>query len=200
MLNEGLRYLDQMVGATVGDLEEQKYSTVSGTPRPSPTKYTGLREAVPPSAAKRLFNIAGFREFEKTAGASYSEAEAGDNRYNQLFNKLIERDAAKLLASPKFRDSPLESRKKLVSGLITDTRKSVKEVMKSDVVESGDRRLQLMLEIAGQKSEDSINKALKDLSKELPEKEELKFDDLTEGQLETLRVYFNTRDEFLDLQ
>jgi hypothetical protein len=57
-----------------------------------------------------------------------------------------------------------------------------------------------MLEIAGQKSEDSINKALKDLSKELPDKEELKFDDLTEGQLETLRVYFNTRDEFLDLQ
>ena len=197
MLNESLRYLDQMVGATVGDLAPQKYSTASEPPRPSMTKYVGLREATPPTALKKLFNIAGYREFERNAGAIYSEAEASDNRYNQLFNTLVERDAEKLLSSETFKKSSVEAKRIFVSELIRDTAKTVKDVMKSNVVETGDRRLNLMMKIANARTEGAISKALKDLSEQTFKGQDLKFDDLTEQQLEILDIYFDTREKFL---
>ena len=187
LLNESIRYIDQVVGATAGDLEEQKYSLGKETPRPSPTKYFGLRESGPITSVQKLFNKVGIREFKPEARAAYTEATQSDNRYNQLFNTLSEQEADRLLNSNKFNEQSLKGQKILVSKMLDKVATSVKDVMRSNLLETGDRRLLKMFDIAVAKSTSDIDKALKDLSQS---GEELKFEDLTEFQLDQLSKYF----------
>ena len=194
VLNTGLRYMDQIIAAATGkDLAPQKYTAATGRSVSTATKYLGGRESTALTPFRKVLNIVGIQDYTQS---SYTEAEAADNRYNLLFNKLADEGAQRLLDSEKFKSLPLEDQTFFVQKLTTDTAAQVKAVMKSNILESGDRRLALMLKIGEANSELKISKALKEISSQTGEKD-LVFDDLTEDQLDVLDNYFKYKKTFI---
>jgi len=200
VLNNSLRYIDQFTGAIFGDLEEQKYNPVSGAAGLNPTKYMTVREGRAPTYTSRLLNTVGIRDFDKIV-ASYSDAEKADNRYNKIFNLLVEERSKALWNLKGFQGRPREEKEVLIRDLIKDVATMTKDLMKQNVVDSGDRRLAKMLSIANLAGSISkIDKALKAISQSTGEGGELKFDDLTEGQLDMLETYLKQRDTIIRLK
>jgi len=114
---------------------------------------------------------------------------------------LVEERSKALWNLKGFQGRPRGEKEVLVRDLIKDVATMTKDLMKQNVVDSGDRRLAKMLSIANLAGSTSkIDKALKAISQSTGEGVELKFDDLTEGQLDMLETYLKQRDTIIRLK
>jgi len=191
-INESLRYIGEFVEAASGEpLAPQKYTASQGKQVPSVSKFVGFRAGQTQTAFQQLMNSIGTSEFR--ALSNYSKSAASDNRYNMLFNELVEAKSSKLLDSPRWTESNLEQRQFLFKQIVESTRDSVYRVMETDLLEYGDKRLVKMFKLSQGKSLRTIDKALQEL---FPEQEK-EFKDLTEKEVEQLELYFRHRDTWL---
>lgn len=196
-LNKSLRYIDQFAQvAKGGPLAPQKFSASQGRQVPSVSKFIGFREGQELTSFQQLLNSVGTNEYRSLS--NYTMSPEADNRYNQLFNVLAEREAKKLLQSKKWNEETtegnlLEQRKTFLSELIKNTSDSVYRVMETDLVEHGDIRLVKMFKLSKAQSRTKIEKAMEDL---FPEGD-LKFEELGEEQIDQLEVYFKHRDSYI---
>lgn len=196
-LNESVRYIDQFVQLASGKpLEEQAFSATQGKRVPSISKFVGLRAGKTLTPFQRMLNAVGSEEWRELS--NYSQMPEADNRYNKLFNELLDAKADKVMQGDLWKEDKqdenlLERRQLVVDELVKSTRDAVYRVMETDLLESGDARLLKMFKMSKSKSMDRIDKAVKDLYPD----EEIEFKDLTEEQVDAIGLYFKHRETYL---
>lgn len=188
ILNESLRYVDQFVAAALGEnLAPPKYSAAEGQPTVQASRLVSTTRGSRLTNTERVMNSIGLPGF-KANMASLSEP--ADNRFNQLFNTLIEDNAGALFDSKKFQNGDLETKQMLWTKLLNDTRKSVKGYMGRIAAGNGDGALLKMLDISGFPKL-RVQRTMEDLGFDRP------IDELSEEELYTLHNALKFREEFL---
>ena len=190
-LNNALRYMDQFIGATAGDLQQEKFAASQGDIRSDASKNLGYREVELTDTAK-MYNRIGKPDYLINRGTKIAVA---GNRFNELFHEQLEA-LADLLRSVAFKEgkisdesssTQLEVRKLLVEDVQTQAKQQTKEIMETAYENLGDMRLIKMLNLENTYSLPKIDRGIKVLEEELGE--DLDFKDLSIGQLETLELH-----------
>ena len=200
-LNNALRYVDQFVGATVGDLSNEKFSSTVGKIRGSAAKHVGVREVQMENTA-RLLNVIG--EPNYLADKKTKMFIAG-NRYNKLFHDIIEEKAGILLRSEKFKvgDTRGISRQNQTQNINTlqkirvelwnrikeEAQEEVKLIMLTDARESGDAALYKMMSLESKFGIPDMDKAIKNLQDDEELSDNLELFDMNLNQLMVLEAY-----------
>lgn len=189
-INDTFRYMDQF-GQVFGIQEgEQRVDAARGEPRAdaskfmSPTRYQG-----PLSNTERVLNIVGKPTFKLN---SMTLDAGADNRYNQLFNAYIEREASKLIENKSFQEGDLRTRQMMVDKIIQKSKKFVMDQLESGVSRSGDAAFKLMFDI-NNKGRTNVERVLRERF------DGKKLDDLSYNQLLTLEGILNTEDDIREL-
>lgn len=187
LLNSSIRYIDQIVDVMTGGkaLPEQRFSAAGGKASLDPAKFMGQRTTSPTTNTERVLNTLGRPAYLLDG---YTPNPAADNRYNMLFNSLIEKKAGEVWKSPKFQNGTLEDRQDIWQKATEQTRRDVLDVMRTGVNRSGDRTLALSFELSSNFGEAKVSKALEELGVEEG------FSDLTFEQLQILENYLKVRD------
>jgi len=120
-----------------------------------------------------------------------SQSEAADNRYDQLWNQLVDDGAVKLWASKSFRDGDLEYKQNKVKDLVEKATKATKTYMGSVAAKSGDRALLKMLQISNT-SRVTVQRILDDLGITRG------IDELSESELDTVATAIKYREEVVN--
>ena len=190
-INNALRYMDQFIAATVGDLQQEKFSASIGDIRSDASKQLAYREVELTDTAK-ILNIIGRPNY--LADKRTKIAVAG-NRYNEIFHDTIEVLAGDLLRREAFKkgkiegsgSTQLEVRTKLVNNIFTEAREITKYLMETGAESLSDMQLQKLLDLEGKFTIPKIDRALENLKMEFGE--DLEFQDLSNSQLQVLEDY-----------
>jgi plasmid maintenance system antidote protein VapI len=190
-VNNALRYMDQFIAATVGDLQQEKFSASIGDIKLDASKQLGYREVELTDTAK-ILNRIGRPNY--LADKRTKIAVAG-NRYNQIFHDQVEVLAGDLLRREAFKtgkiegskSTELEVRTKLVNNILEEARDITKSLMETGVESLNDMQLQKLLELENKFKLPKIDRALENLKTEFGE--ELEFKDLSNSQLQVLEDY-----------
>ena len=190
-INNALRYMDQFIAATVGDLQQEKFSASIGDIRSDASKQLAYREVELTDTAK-ILNIIGRPNY--LADKRTKIAVAG-NRYNEIFHDVIEVLAGDLLRREAFKkgkiegsgSTQLEVRTKLVNNIFTEAREITKYLMETGAESLSDMQLQKLLDLEGKFTIPKIDRALENLKMEFGE--DLEFQDLSNSQLQVLEDY-----------
>lgn len=145
LMNDSLRYMDQIIGSTLGDMAPEKFSPTEGRLRGQETKVISTTRETKLTAAERMYNMISKPTY---LAGSYTDAPEADNRYNQLFNQVLNMKARELLKKDKFINGTLEQRRLLISEVEKSSKNAVKSFMKSLASQAGDSDLVTMIEIA----------------------------------------------------
>ncbi len=185
LINDMFRYTDQFQQLFV-EGNERKFNAVDGPARLDPTKFVGARSAGPVTDTERVLNVLGKPYWKLN---SFSLDPEADNRFNALYNSMIEEEAGKLIRKDSFKRGTLESREAAWAALNTKVKETVKKYMATGIARANDRSLKMILDISssGQRKVDAAM-------------EELGFDDITElnlQQLELLKGFLDTREDWL---
>lgn len=191
-LNETLRYTDQFTASMGITDETQRFDAARGEPMGNVTKYIGPRTEGPLSNTERLMNSIGRPIWKLNEFRGSPEA---NNRYNQLFNALVEEKAGEVYNHPKFKEWNLEQKQHRVDTMVKDVRKSVMRFMETNVSNSNDVELKLTFDIMS-RGQKNVERAIKDLFDE--EEDVNKVEDMTYEQLKLLETYLDYRDEYLE--
>jgi hypothetical protein len=190
-LNNSLRYMDQMVAVVRGEnWMPEMQSAAEGKPRVQASRLVSTTRASELTNTERVMNIIG-RPAYKASMASQSEA--ADNRYNQIFNQIVEEGSGRLFDSKRFKEGSLEVRQGLVGKLLEDARKSTKVYMGRVAENSDDDALVRMLDISSY-SKIKVRNTIKDLGFDKP------LDELSVEELETLGLALRFREEYLGIK
>ena len=190
-INNALRYMDQFIAATVGDLQQEKFSASIGDIRSDASKQLAYREVELTDTAK-ILNIIGRPNY--LADKRTKIAVAG-NRYNEIFHDTVEVLAGDLLRREAFKkgkiegsgSTQLEVRTKLVNNIFTEAREITKYLMETGAESLSDMQLQKLLDLEGKFTIPKIDRALENLKTEFGE--DLDFQDLSNSQLQVLEDY-----------
>jgi hypothetical protein len=190
-INNALRYMDQFIAATVGDLQQEKFSASIGDIRSDASKQLAYREVELTDTAK-ILNIIGRPNY--LADKRTKIAVAG-NRYNEIFHDTVEVLAGDLLRREAFKkgkiegsgSTQLEVRTKLVNNIFTEAREITKYLMETGSESLSDMQLQKLLDLEGKFTIPKIDRALENLKMEFGE--DLEFQDLSNSQLQVLEDY-----------
>ena len=190
-INNALRYMDQFIAATVGDLQQEKFSASIGDIRSDASKQLAYREVELTDTAK-ILNIIGRPNY--LADKRTKIAVAG-NRYNEIFHDTVEVLAGDLLRREAFKkgkiegsgSTQLEVRTKLVNNIFTEAREITKYLMETGAESLSDMQLQKLLDLEGKFTIPKIDRALENLKTEFGE--DLEFQDLSNSQLQVLEDY-----------
>tara|TARA_E500000305_G_C4025285_1_gene241387 strand:- start:63 stop:3536 length:3474 start_codon:yes stop_codon:yes gene_type:complete len=190
-LNNSLRYMDQFIAATVGDLQQEKFSASIGDIRSDASKQLAYRE-VELTDTSKILNMIGRPNY--LADKRTKIAVAG-NRYNEIFHDSIEVLAGDLLRRESFKkgkiegsgSTQLEVRTKLVNNIFTEARDITKYLMETGAESLSDMQLQKLLDLEGKFTIPKIDRALENLKMEFGE--DLEFQDLSNSQLQVLEDY-----------
>jgi hypothetical protein len=193
LLNNSIRYIDQLVMAMTGNdkFPEQRYDAASGRPMLDTGKFVGQRTSGTLTSTEKVMNLLGTPHYLLNG---YTPDPAADNRYNMLFNSLVEEKAKQVWDNPKFQNGTLEQQQFIWKKVLETTRANVLDVMRVGVNRSGDRTLALSFDISTAHGEAKIKKSIEELGMEGS------LSDLTYDQLEILRGYLDTRDSILRIQ
>ena len=189
LLNNSIRYIDQMVEVFLGKEFPEQRQMATGPTTQDLGKFVGTRSSGHLSATEKVLNVMGKPHYLLS---KYSPNPQADNRYNKLFNSIIEGKAKELWNSEKFRNGSMEYREHEWRKVVTYANDNVKRMMESAVQKSGDRALMTSLRLSTAYGEPKIQAALKNL------KIEQDFTELTPGQLQLLEAYLRTRTQWLD--
>ena len=190
-INNALRYMDQFIAATVGDLQQEKFTASIGDIQSDASKQLAYREVELTDTAK-ILNRIGRPNY--LADRKTKIAVAG-NRYNQIFHDQVEILAGDLLRREAFitgkiegsRSTELEVRTKLVNNIFEEAREITKSLMEFGAESLNDMQLGKLLELENKFTIPKIDRALKNLEEEFGEG--LEFKDLSNSQLQVLEDY-----------
>lgn len=193
LINNSIRYIDQLVMVLAGDekFPEQRFDAAGGRPMLDTGKFVGKRTSGITTSTEKILHTLGRPPYLLNG---YTPNPAADNRYNMLFNALIEQEAAKIWDSEKFQNGDLDTQQFIWSEAVKKVSKSVLDLMALDINRSGDRRLALAFQLGRDEGEGPIQKALEDLEIETD------FNDLTYEQLKLVESYLKTREDILKIQ
>ena len=183
--------MDQFIAATVGDLQQEKFSASIGDIQSDASKQLAYREVELTDTAK-ILNIIGRPNY--LADKRTKIAVAG-NRYNEIFHDTVEVLAGDLLRREAFKkgkiegsgSTQLEVRTKLVNNIFTEAREITKYLMETGAESLSDMQLQKLLDLEGKFTIPKIDRALENLKMEFGE--DLEFQDLSNSQLQVLEDY-----------
>jgi hypothetical protein len=185
--NNAIRYIDQGFALFSGNTMPPAFSAAEGQPRQNISKLVSTTRESRLTATEQVMNSIGRPSWKANMA---SESEAADNRYNQLYNQIIENGAAKLFASERFKKGDLESKQLAVTDLLQKAAKATKTYMGSIAAKSGDRALLKMIQISNAPKV-TIQRVLADLgiSKGL--------DELSEEELDTVANAIKFREDIV---
>jgi hypothetical protein len=186
--NNAIRYFDQMVALATGeDTGPVKYDPAEGQQRVTASRLVSTTRATKLTSTKQVFSMIGKPGY--TAGAN-SMSEAADNRFNQLFNQIVEVGASRLYDNKDFKEGNLEKRQFMVEKLVKSAKSDVKAYMGRLAANSEDGALLKMMEVSSYKK-DAITRARKDLGFEKD------VDSLTERELDVLATALKFREDYV---
>ena len=158
ILNNSLRYVDNIVASLGITLAPEKYKGTTGEPIKSEiTKVLGYREVSKHSYTQRMFNAIGKPEWRTDVFSRVPEA---DNRMNELLFGYVEQEAAKLFNSKLFKSANMRVRTRLVSLILENAKKSTKNLLRSSPILK-DRRLEMAYSITRNRSRADVARYLK---------------------------------------
>lgn len=189
IINDSLRYMDQILAVTTGkDLAGEKFTASVGDIRSDASKQLGIREVELTDTAK-MFNMIGRPNYladEKT------KTQRAGNRYNQVFHKILEAEASKVIRSKGFRQgvrysfgksletSKLDIRRLAVEEAIKKSKATTKTLMGVGLTDLGDVQIRTLLRLEDKYTLPVLEKALKELDKDG------KLEELNNSQLKAL--------------
>lgn len=187
-VNNSLRYMDQAIGLVTGEnLAPPKQTAAEGQPRVQASKLVSTTRGSRLTNTERVMNEIGKPTF--LANMS-SQSEAADNRYNQIFNEIVEDQAGVLFKSKKFREGTLEYKQGEVTKMVTEARNSTLGYMGRVASNNGDRALLKMITIS-RYPKLTVQRTLEDLGFDRG------IDKLSEEELDTLNNALKFREEFI---
>lgn len=187
-INESLRYIDQFVAVATGEnIAPPKYNAAEEQTAVQASRLVSTTRASKLTNVERVMNSIGLPGF-KANMASLSEP--ADNRFNQLFNTIVEDNAGALFESKKFQNADLEMKQALWTKLLADGRKAVKGYMGRLSANDGDSTLLKMLDISAYPKL-RVQRTMDDLGFDRP------LDELSEEELYVLENALRFREEFL---
>lgn len=188
-LNNSLRYMDQVIGLVTGkSLAPPKQSAAEGQPTVQASRLVSTTRASKLTNTERVLNAVGRPNYLINMASDSPEA---NNRYNEVFNQIVEDRAGVLWKSKSFREGDLETKQLHISKLMTQARKDTLSYMGRVASNGTDRALMKMIEISKAYPQGKVDNALRDLGFERPLAE------LSEDELETLGNALKFREEFL---
>lgn len=173
-LNQATRNVDNLIGL---EDEEERYVATRGPLRHQDTKFLSTTRESVPTSVSRVANMIGDNEWDSrytAIGADFAEA---GNRYAELYYKTTDEMFQRLLRNPRFRDADLETRRYKAEDTIEKASKAVRDLMEGSARVS-DKKLNLVLDIKANSSDDIISRALEDLGIEVDNIQDLSFEEL----------------------
>jgi len=144
LFNETFRYMDQVIGAVSGDVAPEKFSPTEGRLRGQETKVFSTTRETKLTSAERMLNSISKPTY---LVGSYSDAAAADNRFNQVFDNIVNIMARDLLATPTYKNSNLDQKRLRVQKVLEDAKKITFSYMNTVASRSEDGDLLTMLKI-----------------------------------------------------
>jgi len=186
--NNSIRYVDQMVALATGEnIAPPVFTPGEGQPRVQASRLISTTRASKLTNTERIMNMIGRPTY--MLGMA-SQSEAADNRYNEIFNEIVENGAGKLFNSERFKKADLETKQLLVGQLTASAGKSTKAYMARTATNSGDRVLLKMIQISTTPKQRLMN-TMADLGFDRG------LDELSEDELDTLANALKFREEVL---
>ena len=186
--NNASRYFDQMIAVVTGEnLAPPKFNAAQGKTAVQPTRLVSTVRENRLTSTERVMNMISKPTYLINMASMSEEA---DNRYNQIFNNMVEDGARKLYEKKQFRDGTLELKQTMVTNLLEGAKESTLRYMARVAANNGDDALVKMIEISG-KGRLKVERVLKSLNinKELSE--------LSYEELDTVATALDFREEFL---
>lgn len=191
-VNNSLRYMDQFLGLVTGEnLAPPKQSAAEGQPTVQASKLISTTRGSRLTNTERVMNAIGKPTFLANMA---SQSEAADNRYNQIFNEIVEDQAGLLFKSKSFSEGNLEYKQMMVTKMITEARKATLGYMGRVASNNGDRALMKMINISRAYPKLTVQRTLEDLGFDRG------IDRLSEEELDTLDNALKFREEFISKQ
>jgi hypothetical protein len=144
LFNETFRYMDQVIGAVSGDIAPEKFSPSEGRLRGQETKVFSTTRETKLTSAERMLNSISKPTY---LVGSYSDAAAADNRFNQVFDRVVNKMARDLLATPSYKNDNLSQKRIKVQKVLEDAKKITFSYMNTVASRSEDSDLLTMLKI-----------------------------------------------------
>lgn len=189
LMADSLRYMNQIyAGVTGEDIAPEKQSAASGTARADMSKFISTTRESRLTATERVMNQLGLPAFKLNKS---SPAKAANNRFNQVFNELVESKSRALLNRKAFQEGNLEQKKNFYNTAIKDARDATKNFMLRLASESNDRDLMKMIELSS-KPKFTLSRTMEDLG--FGDKA---VEDLSSEQLDILENALKFREEFI---
>ena len=144
LFNETFRYMDQVIGAVSGDIAPEKFSPSEGRLRGQETKVFSTTRETKLTSAERMLNSISKPTY---LIGSYSDAAAADNRFNQVFDSVVNKMARDLLATPSYKQDTLDQKRIKVQKVLENAKKITFSYMNTVASRSEDSDLLTMLKI-----------------------------------------------------
>lgn len=187
-INQSLRYMDQMIAAVTGEnLAPPVFSAAEGQPRVQASRLVSTTRASRLTNTERVMNMIGKPTYLANMA---SQSEVANNRYDELFNQIVEDGAGKLFDTESFKKGSLETKGLLVARLLESARKSTKMYMSRVASKTNDRALLKLIEISNS-PKDTVENTMRDLGFDRS------LDELSEEELDTLGNALKFREEIL---
>ncbi len=163
VFNETTRYMENIISTISGrPLEEQRYSATRGAVRPQDSKFIAPARSVPVTNLSRLAALTGVREWDEKMVNIGKQFPEGSNRYAELFSRLAEVRAGKLLNSKRWKDADPAYREILRDEVLQTSRKVVTQIMESDLGD-GDAALARIIAMKKTYGETKVEGAMRDM-------------------------------------
>jgi hypothetical protein len=191
-VNNSLRYMDQAIALITGEnLAPPKQSAAEGQPTVQASKLVSTTRGSRLTNTERVMNEIGRPTY---LASMASQSEAADNRYNEIFNEIVEDQAGVLFRSKRFREGTLEVKQGEVTKLLSEARKATLGYMGRVASNGGDRALMKMINISRSYPKLKVQRTLEDLGFDRG------VDKLSEDELDTLENALKFREEFINKQ
>jgi len=199
-VNDSFRYMDQMIGAVIGDTAPQRYKAAIGKETQDAAKIIGVRE-VRTTDLTKVLNMVGKPSFKVDESLNETGSAKGSNRYAQIFHTFGDYGAAKILRTGVMKGKSLEEKKTRVAEMLQTAKALTIEFMEIGADEADDRVLAKMIKMVGPKgSVKSLDKALKEMGSEMEFADFADIETTTEAlqQLGLLEEFINNKKFKLD--
>ena len=199
-VNDSFRYMDQMIGAVIGDTAPQRYKAAIGKETQDAAKIIGIRE-VRTTDLTKVLNMVGKPSFKVDESLNETGSAKGSNRYAQIFHTFGDYGAAKILRTGVMKGKSLEEKKTRVAEMLQTAKALTIEFMEIGADEADDRVLAKMIKMVGPKgSVKSLDKALKEMGSEMEFADFADIETTTEAlqQLGLLETFIETKKFKLD--
>jgi hypothetical protein len=195
LINNSVRYLDHIIDYlagyenVTGYKPQQQYSAANGPTALDAGKFLGQRSSGTTSNVEMVMNVMGLPTWRLN---SYSMSPEADNRYNKLFNSMVEERARELWESQKFQDRPLEVKRSMWNEVLAKTRQDVLKYMERNVRNTGDAVHKALLDLNTTYGQKKFDQAIEELGLQ-----DLDRNDLTLFQIRAIEDWLKTRDTYL---